>query len=268
MLRERTDLADRCLCAVHGYQPVAGAVAAYRRMFTGYTLDNGLTGIDVDIMLKEIVGDFSLQYVTITSGVQGGWELFPTKQYPESWLHVSDAEPGSGVPTPLTPERATKAYKEGRYSVVELPGVEETDADLLRDELTRRIETTESFHDWLGLYQLPGRTWSVVGTGVETDLGVRLYTIPADDGEDAETVVEVIRGPEGDGTVPAASAGVLFPSQTGNGAGSVPSEALRQIALDVRGDNFGHQGGWDVPDARRFAIQAFRLSLAGTVEAL
>lgn len=255
MLLDFPSTAARCLAAIHGFQPVTGAIAAYRRMFTGYTLESDTWP---DRVLRQIVGSDGRKYTSITSGVQSGFELFPTNFYPTAWIDVTGTYAGNNPPTTLPPETATVLYRSA-YGIDSWRGDDSTDAELLRRELGARLDATEAFHDRLRLYQLPDRTWAVFGSGLETDTSVQLTV----DSQSGSVYALPRRTLEGDGTVPAVSGSALFPNQLANSATSSPNDQIRQ----VRVDGVPHQDGWNSEQARRFASEAIRWSLSGRTTA-
>ena len=70
-------LADRVLGAVYNAQPFHGAIAAYRRFFTGCTPDYN----DGDIPFTMILGNEWWKYAAQLSGVPGAMQLLPTHRY-------------------------------------------------------------------------------------------------------------------------------------------------------------------------------------------
>ncbi|MBK8979929.1 MAG: alpha/beta hydrolase [Planctomycetes bacterium] len=256
-------LADAVVAVVHGAQPVTGAPVAFRRMWTGFTRDTpGLFGFATDTLLANIIGDDRFKYVTITAGVQGGFELLPTQhaqlQDGSGWLRVVPiAEFPASAGTPIPGGAIWSTYASAELGFVHKPGVAEVDPVRLRAELEARLATSRAFHEWLGLYRLEGRTWAFYGTGVDTDVALTLVVhVQPPYVQDVPQ-----RRAEGDGTVPAHSGAALFAGHAGHELAD-PSAELRQI--EIRG--FEHQGAYDDPRAREFTRKVLRLAMSGIAE--
>jgi hypothetical protein len=264
MLRQFAELRERCLAAVHGFQPVTGAPLAFRRMFTGYTND---TGDLADRILGSILGGSPRDFVHSVSGAQGAFDLLPSRQYPTSWFEISEGDGVVARRIQVSPQEMPAIYNsdDSRYGLLSRRGLPEADAGFMRSEIQSRVQSAAQLHELLagndGPFKLEGRTWSVYGGGLATDVGAVFHEDDTAMGEVPEGVVAK-RASDGDGTVPAESGTALFPSETGYTGGTMPSEAVHQLRVDGR----THQEGWDDPDARRFALRAIRFAVAGVAD--
>ena len=254
MLRQSAELRESCLAVVHGYQPVTGAPLAYRRIFTGFTMDSPGLNIE-ELLLGAILGTDPRDFVHTVSGVQGAFDLLPSAEYPHSWFTIEDGVGVAAMREHVPPNQMMARYNsESRYGILSRQGMPGAEA-LIRSELQSRVQAANNLHELLagqdGPFKLDGRTWAVYGTGVQTDVAV----VFADD-------IVAKRSPDGDGTVPAASGAALFPSETGFSGGVVPSETVHQLRVD----GVSHQEGWDHPDALRFAMRAIRFAVGGVAD--
>jgi hypothetical protein len=206
----------------HVAQPVAGAVALYRRLFTGMQEKwDGGQGI------SKILGNTPYEFIVPMSGIPGVFELLPTHQYRYVPSDTPD-EPGYGEVGKLrgpweSPEKGhldgsgRTVYPHGiskRYLNPDSPpgmfndkihGSRDPDeTKRTKDDIALGVISADAFHQGLAL-RYHKNTWAIYSTGVHTDVAVK-YPVQHDQYDD----LMVCRREEGDGTVPDASAAALF----------------------------------------------------------
>jgi hypothetical protein len=217
-LKDSSDLASKVLGVVHVVHPAHGAVCLYRRFFTGVR-----SAEDGGVAFATLLGDTSAKFTAIASGLPGVAELLPNNLYRDdggaNWLAYTDP---SGAKQFWTGNVYDK-YRSFSYPPG-LPDSTEASGVLLR--LHQRIAGAESFHNWLGDYKLPDKTYSIYGTGVTTDTSI-VFDPPTpppprrSSGRGGSNPnpwpdygAKMQRHPLGDGTVPQSSANSLFPNET------------------------------------------------------
>jgi hypothetical protein len=195
---------------IHVMQPAAGAAVFYRRLFTGNIIPEDDPGFGGFSPINIILGTTPTDFATIICGLRGPTELMPTPQYTDSktakWINHS-LGPLLPPPPPLGVSADWSPYR----SLAHPPGlVDSTKNDLfVVNEMINRVNEAEAFHDTLttphGLFKHPN-TWAIFSTGLPTD--VAFFQFPSGSMDFARS-----RRPQGDGTVPASSASILFPGQ-------------------------------------------------------
>ncbi len=192
-LQQSPALAGKTKAVIHVAQPVAGAVAFYRRFYTG-----ALAKEDGGGGFATILGNDPDKYTAIVSGVKGAFELIPSDAYGKSWRGTVDE---TGAHTHWT-KPAFTLYRDSSIP----PGLPDSSiASGVRTRVLARVQEAEAFHQRLQL-SMHSNTYSIVGTGKPTDTEVYFdVSIPR-----KKNWVEKIRPAEGDETVPARSAARLF----------------------------------------------------------
>jgi hypothetical protein len=160
--------------------------------------------------------------------MQGPFDLLPTEGYNHQagWIQAEERTPvGRSIwSVYLDPETPTPP------GILGMQGAEGAPDPPIRV----RTDSAKAFHEQLDggtRFQLAGRTWSIIGGGVTTCVGVRFETMANEFGERWRSWgTHPVEG-DGDGTVPLVSAAALFPDQTTNGPMAEPSESVRQFTV-------------------------------------
>lgn len=254
-LRQFADLNQKVAAVIHVFQPVLGAVVAYRRMFTGAVDET----VDGDFPLRAILGTNWFNYVELQSVLPGPVQLLPTNAYRRNlrtlrieWLHsepmltsanwagdVYNVYSNPDSPPGLIPHR----YFDTTYGMT------------IKNDLLNRIREADLFHRQLGDY-MHTQTWALYGAGLMTDGDVLFRDQTSLEGFSYAVGVsgcshvrsmecELRLRTDGDGTVPAASAAALFPGQA-HRPSEAPSLTTRQYEL--RGVN--HAGAFQSTPVR------------------
>lgn len=192
-LQQNVALVNKTRAVIHVAQPVAGAVAFYRRFYTG-----ALAKEDGGSAFATILGNDPDKYTAIVSGVRGAFELLPNDWYVAGWRGTVDA---GGAHTPWMGS-AFPLYRDPTIP----PGLpDSTITTGVRTRVLTRVQEAETFHSQLQLF-MHANTYSIAGNGARTDTQVFFdVTRPNSKGW-----VEMIRPAEGDETVPERSAARLF----------------------------------------------------------
>jgi pimeloyl-ACP methyl ester carboxylesterase len=185
---------------VHNVIPADGAVVAYRRFFTG--AQGGLH--DDPFALNLIMGGNRVQYAIMQSGLRGPTELLPSNSYPDAFFQL-----GAGITN-----KFVDVYQEYPKQVPPgmLPTVGESEGKVFTNTITAadianlrtRIREADAFTASIANVFHPN-TFVLFGDENVTDVmfDFRL-TDPKLDGTGKDP--RVIQLPQGDGTVPRASA--------------------------------------------------------------
>lgn len=238
----RRGLSSRVVGVVHVVQPSNGAIAAYRRFFTGCVgeFDN-----DGDWSLNNILGDTWWKYLAYLSGLPGPMQLMPNHRY-----HLG-GDRGLGLSTAnwLTtdpPVDLSDIYTV--YAGTETPGVVRQYSELpwigwalgpisaiwdseILPELRTRIVEARTFHTRLGAGAHP-RTYVVFTNELQTDDHV--------DWTQTEESDRFVQSRVGDGTVPSKSAacpgmtGVIEVTEFSGGAHMGHSEVFKNESINDR----------------------------------
>jgi pimeloyl-ACP methyl ester carboxylesterase len=219
-LKQSSDLVSRVLGVVHVVHPAHGAVALYRRFFTGVR-----SAEDGGSAFATILGNTAAKFGAISSGLPGAMELLPTNSYRDetggNWLAYTNSS--------HTKQFWTGNVYEYYRKSANPPGLPDSDeATGVLARLRARLTAAEAFHNWLGEYKLPAKTYSIYGTGVITDTSI-LFDPPIRP-PDEHVVIRGVpmtrpaywpdygckmqRPLSGDGTVPSSSGNALFPNET------------------------------------------------------
>jgi pimeloyl-ACP methyl ester carboxylesterase len=214
-LARAPELKDQVRRVVHVCQPVYGAVVLYRRFFTGLIpeVDGGLS--PADIAFRLILGGDAVEFAGNLSGLPGPMQLLPSARYP------TGGPDGPWLPFPLSAGAVYDLYADPPRPPCLTPA---NVADDVREGLATRLNEVRALHARLVTNDAQGNptdlmfpeTWSVFGTGVDTDVGVAF-----NDG-----VASRRHAAEGDGTVPAESGAGLF------GGRGVPFHPLVDITAE------------------------------------
>lgn len=201
---------------IHIGQPVTGAVVAYRRLLGG--APRKVDGLAMSLLLGANPEDVA----TTVSGLPSYFELLPTDEYRHStnpadfWLRERDGGT-EFVVTPGADETIYDLYLRDRWPPSAAPRNLD---DELRSEIQKRIVSARKIHSSLAGDPATGTppkrhkaTWSLLSSKEMTDTtllaehrgGKKRPKVHFSDG----------RTHAGDGTVPAASAGALFPGEGG-----------------------------------------------------
>jgi hypothetical protein len=222
-LRQVKGLQDKVLGVVHVAQPVAGAVALYRRLFTGMQ-----SKWDGKQAVCDILGNSPYEFITPLSGIQGVFELLPTFQYrylpkdsPDSpdpefaklrgpWESNQKGEVDSKKRTVYPGGIAKVRYTDtdsppGMFNLKIHGSRDAKETERTKKDVLNNILRADLFHERLQLL-IHKNPWSIYGTGIATDVAVK-YPVKDDKFDD----LLVYRTGEGDGTVPDASAAALLP---------------------------------------------------------
>jgi pimeloyl-ACP methyl ester carboxylesterase len=201
-------LSDLVLGVVHTVLPSNGAIAAYRRFFTGCVkaYDN-----DGDWKLNTVLGDAWWKYAAYMSGLPGPMQLMPNQRYAETrevevfplstpdWLitkpqvdlaKIYEVYRGETPPGIVRPE---SEFPLVGYQIADISMIWDTE---IVPGLRARISEAEAFHNELadGAHR---HTWVYFSTGLKTDEKVD-WTAPEGS--------RFIQAETGDGTVPSLSA--------------------------------------------------------------
>ena len=240
-LQQDSNLNARLLGIIHVFQPASGAVVLYRRFYSGM-----VAGVDGEKAECVVFGNTADKFATIISGLNGPIELLPTCNYVDGadprWLSCTY----NGAPTSFDSKSIFNVYRmtraESLTRCTDKPpalGGPTTRTVVVPTELALRVDSAKAFHDGLGLYKHPN-TFAIFGTGRSTD--VRFLQSSDDINQFRDTPQ---RRDEGDGTVPASSASVLFPGQA-FALADICKEAARQFIVY----GVSHSGAFNNGDVR------------------
>jgi hypothetical protein len=228
-LQQDAKLNGRTMGVIHVFQPAAGAVTLYRRFYTGMVL-----GFDAATSNEcTLFGDDADKFATIVSGLNGPMELLPTTNYTDggstSWLNCTYKGSAISVGGALIYDFYRLKRATSTVRCTDKPpalGGPTTTTVVVPDELASRVDTAKAFHDGLPGSFKHQNTFAIVGTQLATD--VRFL-------QDSSNVNQFRNAPqrraEGDGTVPASSASLLFPGQAFTVA-DICNNAARQFVVN------------------------------------
>ncbi len=226
-LKAKKDFSQKILGVIHVVQPAAGAVAAYRRFFTG-----AVSHLDGGFPLSVIMGNTSKKYTSIMSGLTGPMQLMPGNLYRDRenqpWIQlVKNGNKATGWPKNNVFE--LYADKHSPPGLLEHGSYNTGEGLTIRNDILSRITEAEAYHNWIGDYKHEN-TYSIFSTGVETDMAVLFNpSTPPQEGKWENRGILPIRRQEGDGTVPDTSAAILFTNQTENCDG-IPKDEISESA--------------------------------------
>ena len=208
-LHEHAATADKVLGVVHVVQPARGAAVFYRRMYTG-----AISDLDGGGPLARIQGTTPEEFATVLSALRGPCELIPNNDYrdtgPTDWLVDERARPprawtGDMFAHYVEPTGPPGVWWSLAPPPSSMPGVIPVALPWPAVELKKRMNDARAFHARLDGYKHP-RTWAIYSTGLDTDMAVHFTTTAPAEHRGAE----LVRRPQGDGTVPSTSARSLF----------------------------------------------------------
>jgi hypothetical protein len=188
------------LGVVHTVLPAEGAVVAYRRFFTGA---RGAFG-DSPGPLNDIMGGNRVQYAIMQTGLRGPTELLPSNSYPEPFFHL-----GAGITN-----KFVDVYQE--YPKQEPPGLipplGESEGTVFTNTITggdatrlqARVREAGVFTAGVANVFHPN-TFVLFGDGFVTDVDFD-FRRGNDELDGTDDDARVGQLPQGDGTVPRASA--------------------------------------------------------------
>jgi hypothetical protein len=214
---------------IHGLQPSLGAVTCYRRFLTGASAPADKDGIGPDYVLNKIMGNTGARYAYNLSGCAGPLQLLPNHLFSScagSWLQGLDGSYDLSAIYTI-------------YRQINVPGIagitaggeeqsgttQEKKSRSVRADFAFNIKGAEAFHQALERTAHP-RTYVLYSTGLRTDHSIEFqnlfgsisapdsrpkvqWQVEGVDGADLTDLWnEVVyhRRPDGDGTVPEASA--------------------------------------------------------------
>ncbi len=199
---------------VHTVMPADGASVAYRRFLTGAIEGtdeqqeaNGDEPIDGPGPFRSILGPDRTHYALTQSGLRGPTELLPHQSFPDVFVSF-DGSTNLTVGNVYndifltTQTRGGCLPEEGDVTgefVVQKITVSAADITALRTRITEARKFSESV---AGVVH--PRTFLIVGTGHQTDIGIDLRTLLTT--PDFQFLDRITRDARGDGTVPQASA--------------------------------------------------------------
>ncbi|HBY58689.1 MAG TPA: hypothetical protein DEH78_02630 [Solibacterales bacterium] len=199
----RCGIEANVLGVIHGVQPVRGAAVLYRRFFTG-----AVGEFDGGGGLARILGNTPEKFTKMMHGLAGPMELLPSDRYlkrenRQAWIF----EVASGATTPTNPEGNVFDILLGTTAPTALPyGYLTTH---WANELRARVRGARQFHETRVAEQKHAQTWSIYGTGVNTDIDT--WFDPNNENQREPYHVVISQSSLGDGTVPARSGSALFP---------------------------------------------------------
>lgn len=204
-LHNDAGLRSKLLGIIHVMQPVVGAPVFYRRVYTGNVSPEDDPGILGFSGLNTILGNNGEKFAKLVSVLRGPTELMPTPDYADGttgdWINYFFG--------PFLPQH-TRVRAADWYPYTELaypPGLLDlltTDPQVVTD-MNNRVVQAKAFHDNLGLFKHE-RTFTIFSTNLPTDVAFF-------DDQNGHVDLAQCRRREGDGTVPASSASILFPGQ-------------------------------------------------------
>jgi len=214
MFKQYSDVQASVAGVIHVVQPAVGAVALYRRLFTGMKKDLDGGGVR-GWVLNSALGQLPSEFATLISVLPGAMQLCASANYSrkDGWLQVERGETASALQDALV----FGSYASGKSP----PGVYSEDlhhSDTTKARLSSVVAQAKKVHEWLKVYKLEGKTWAIYSTGVHTDVAIAFRKLaPATPSPwlywaDGLAVVPG-RHLEGDGTVPENSSSLLFPGQ-------------------------------------------------------
>lgn len=217
--------ASKVIGVLHTVQPAIGAVAPYRRFFTGWSTQVN----DGDGAFQKILGNKPEKFAATASGLPGPLQLLPSNLYPRDFWkrHQRGWARYNGFPSTLWPTDVYDMY----LSSSTPPGLIDYEAYLAKKgkqekiakDLKSTVEQARKFHEEIKRYRFEGKTWVILSSGVMGDTEISFDPKPNYDGKttvsdyaDQLEEWQKFRGAkatltaESDGTVPAVSAGALF----------------------------------------------------------
>ena len=241
MFKQHADTQAIVSGAIHVVQPAVGAVALYRRLFTGMKKDLDGGGV-AGWVLNNALGETPAEFATLISVLPGPMQLCPSGFYQRGngWLGLER----SGFPRNLPQDQS---IFDNYGSASSPPGIYNEGlhhSTATKTGLREVLNQAKEFHGWIQTYKLDGKTWAIYSTGLQTDVAIDFRkTAPAMpkktrqvrtgrydmDTHSPEYTTETyedpwpyfadglavvpIREAEGDGTVPQNSASALFPGE-------------------------------------------------------
>lgn len=233
-------LSSKVVGVVHTVQPSNGAVAAYRRFFTGCVeqFDN-----DGDSKLNTILGNTWWKYLAYLSGLQGPMQLMPNHRYTDGDAGKFSLSESNWLKT-KPPVDLSDIYSV--YARTEVPGIVRQKSELpwfgnalgpiseiwdseILPELRKRIAEAKTFHAELGNGAHP-KTYAIFTNGLLTDDFV--------DWTKSDEQNRYVQRRTGDGTVPSKSGaclgmqGVIARAQLTGGAHLGHSEVFQNEKIN------------------------------------
>ncbi|HTQ02491.1 MAG TPA: hypothetical protein VMI54_01500 [Polyangiaceae bacterium] len=196
-------LGSRVLGVIHTVMPADGAVVAYRRFLTGGRSDFG----DAPSGLNRIIGATHIEYSLMQSVLRGPTELLPADSYPDTFVRMTGDLTNKFFPDVFGAYEQTTPpgilYKQGDVVTDGLFSSKDTVTATDVDNLRSRFREAKVFTRSIAGVVHP-RTFLLFGTNQPNDVEFDFTKgTPTADGSKMNAMV--IRKPDGDGTVPAAS---------------------------------------------------------------
>lgn len=221
VLKANKDLSDKVVGILHVMQPVVGATVFYRRTYSGNQIPEDGTGVP-GFLLNEVLGTTGVDFVEMVCGLRGPTELMPTANYKDGgngqWINFFS---GPFIKQSLGVRESDFFPYNALSHPPGLVNLNVTDDSGI--EMKARVDEAQAFHKKLGLFK-HDNTFSIFSTGAQTDVTCFLT-------QDDRVDFPQCRRREGDGTVPASSASILFPNQTKNTLADICNGDTRQFVV-------------------------------------
>ena len=239
MLKDNATAQKSVAGVIHVVQPTVGAVALYRRLFTGMRKEYDGGGI-AGWVLNRALGETPAAFATLVCVLPGAIQLCASGNYRRGngWLTLERDGESAALPQDSS---IFDAYGGSKSP----PGVYNAalhNSAAIERGLSALVAEAKEFHNWIDVWKLEGKTWAIYSTKVKTDVAIdfkavaplmpaelRIKRVERDDFGATTPVYEEYRPEwpykadglavvptqeeEGDGTVPQNSGNALFPGQ-------------------------------------------------------